>query len=553
MQALLAARIDRLAEREKQVLQTAAVIGKEFPRPLLRVGDRARPATTSEAALSALARPPSSSYEQSLYPVAEYAFKHPLTQEVALARSCRSAAAHARRGGRARSRTASRTVSTSTPRCWRITGRKRASRCGRRVARARGSLGARQRPGGVASPLGPGTRAAGQAAGLARAQSLLLEVYPALIDILDRLGAEAAESEAVFAEAIPLARRANDRRAEALIEAAYAWLKTGQNQWSSVVEHATRAMTLADAEGDRSLQLFARWSLGRAVAWQGKPHESEQIYNQAVEIGGGDAAADIEVLGWRLYVECLSIRSAVQSVLGRPHEALEFAERFPVFLRRSRLRADMAQPATDRIWPCWIMGDAERARRYTGEALQIAERFGADRNVVYALAACGVASCLALRWDEGDALLERARQRIAATGAGREWSMLVDGFQALCRAGIGDCDRSLGLARRGIEQANANALDWPRAMQGALAARVFRMLGARQHQGEIETLIAVTLDLIRRTDMKGMLPLILLERAGLARLRGDAEGMARDLAEARRLFAQMGVTGWDEYARSIEA
>ncbi len=37
-----------------------------------------------------------------------------------------------------------------------------------------------------------------------------------------------------------------------------------------------------------------------------------------------------------------------------------------------------------------------------------------------------------------------------------------------------------------------------------------------------------------------------------ARLRGDAEGMARDLAEARHLFAEMGVTGWDKYARSTE-
>ncbi len=44
-----------------------------------------------------------------------------------------------------------------------------------------------------------------------------------------------------------------------------------------------------------------------------------------------------------------------------------------------------------------------------------------------------------------------------------------------------------------------------------------------------------------------------LERAGLARLRGDVDAMARDLAEARRLFAEMGVTGWDDYARSIEA
>ena len=31
-----------------------------------------------------------------------------------------------------------------------------------------------------------------------------------------------------------------------------------------------------------------------------------------------------------------------------------------------------------------------------------------------------------------------------------------------------------------------------------------------------------------------------------------AKGMARDLAEARRLFAAMGATGWEAYARSIE-
>ena len=36
VQAVLAARIDRLPEREKQVLQTAAVIGKTFGEALLR-------------------------------------------------------------------------------------------------------------------------------------------------------------------------------------------------------------------------------------------------------------------------------------------------------------------------------------------------------------------------------------------------------------------------------------------------------------------------------------------------------------------------------------
>src|SRR5271169_6901150 len=36
VQAVLASRIDRLAEREKQVLQTASVIGKQFSEMLLR-------------------------------------------------------------------------------------------------------------------------------------------------------------------------------------------------------------------------------------------------------------------------------------------------------------------------------------------------------------------------------------------------------------------------------------------------------------------------------------------------------------------------------------
>ena len=44
VQALLAARIDRLGEREKEVLQAAAVIGKDFAEPILqRVSRRDRP------------------------------------------------------------------------------------------------------------------------------------------------------------------------------------------------------------------------------------------------------------------------------------------------------------------------------------------------------------------------------------------------------------------------------------------------------------------------------------------------------------------------------
>jgi predicted ATPase len=85
VQAVLAARIDRLPEREKQVLQTAAVIGKTFSEALLgRVAMSAATIGETElsAALSALVAA-EFLYEAALYPQLQYSFKHPLTQEVA--------------------------------------------------------------------------------------------------------------------------------------------------------------------------------------------------------------------------------------------------------------------------------------------------------------------------------------------------------------------------------------------------------------------------------------------------------------------------------------
>jgi hypothetical protein len=228
-------------------------------------------------------------------------------------------------------------------------------------------------------------------------------------------------------------------------------------------------------------------------------------------------------------------------------------ERLSELLRGPGAHSDISSPACDRIWTCWPLGDADRARQFSSEALRIAERFGADRNVVYALLACGVASCLALRWEEADGLFERAHQRIAVTGAGAEWRDVIDGYRALALAGMSDRERSLALARGAVEQARANALPLVTAVNGLHRARVLRMIGGPQHQHELEAQIVESFDLLQRAGMKSWFPLILLERAGLARLRGDTDARARDLAEARRLFAEMGVTGWDQYARSIEA
>ena len=82
VQAVLAARIDRLPERDKRLLQVASVIGKDFAEPLLAAVAEL-PTNELKAALAGLYRA-ELIYERASYPVAEYAFQHPLTQEVAL-------------------------------------------------------------------------------------------------------------------------------------------------------------------------------------------------------------------------------------------------------------------------------------------------------------------------------------------------------------------------------------------------------------------------------------------------------------------------------------
>jgi tetratricopeptide (TPR) repeat protein len=81
VQAVLAARIDRLPPEEKHMLQTAAVIGNEIPLPLLQAiaelpeADLHRGLAHLQAAEFL--------YETRLFPERQFTFKHALTHEVA--------------------------------------------------------------------------------------------------------------------------------------------------------------------------------------------------------------------------------------------------------------------------------------------------------------------------------------------------------------------------------------------------------------------------------------------------------------------------------------
>jgi tetratricopeptide (TPR) repeat protein len=80
VQAVLAARIDRLAPEDKRLLQTASVIGGDVPFALLLAVSE----LPEDALRTGLARLQTAEllYESSLFPEPEYAFKHALTNEV---------------------------------------------------------------------------------------------------------------------------------------------------------------------------------------------------------------------------------------------------------------------------------------------------------------------------------------------------------------------------------------------------------------------------------------------------------------------------------------
>src|SRR4029077_196971 len=80
VQAVLAARIDRLPQVEKQLLQTAAVIATELPLPLVQaIAD-----LTEDVLHRSLAHLQAAEflYETRLFPERAYTFKHALTHEV---------------------------------------------------------------------------------------------------------------------------------------------------------------------------------------------------------------------------------------------------------------------------------------------------------------------------------------------------------------------------------------------------------------------------------------------------------------------------------------
>ncbi len=259
----------------------------------------------------------------------------------------------------------------------------------------------------------------------------------------------------------------------------------------------------------------------------------------------------LEQAGFVPYVAVLSFGALGYAHSGQPVKGSALARKVVELCLRPGLRVPMSGLVGDDVWICWVLGDGELALRRAEESFRLAESFGAAFNHVHALLKKGIASALVRRWDEARRFLEQGRALMRYTGTGVEYESAYDGYTALCLAALGARQDALDTAERATRTA---AGDGPGVMSvgtGCLRARVLRMVGGADQAEELEAQIADTLEAIACAEMESWRPLILLERAGLHQLTGDGDATARDLGEASDLFRSMGVSGWNDYARSI--
>jgi class 3 adenylate cyclase/tetratricopeptide (TPR) repeat protein len=544
VQAVLSARIDRLEPREKAVLQAAAVIGKEFPEPVLSKVAELEPPGLDEALRNLVGS--EFVYEQELYPEAVYAFKHPLTREVAYGSQLgeRRAADHAAVAQAITEQYPERLDERAAllAQHWESAGE--ALQAARWNARAGTWTGTRdptqslrhwRKVRELADTLPESEEAAALGLG-ARIFSL---------QYAWRLGISHEEAEEMFKEAERLASKAGDIRARAILLSVYAGIR-GIND-GDILEFASlgrESVALAEESGDPTLYMTVAGAPSYGLFQTGKIREGVAILDRAVELADGDPtlAAGISVgcpLGY-----CLMFKGGMLSYAGQLEEAAQLIGRG---MKLAREHEDIETVGWGHMWSVWLayfVGDPDAAIGHAQQALDIAERIGDSFSRTWAWYFRGFAERMQERWPQAIEAMERSR----SLAAERRTAVEGDGYRLLTLGesylGLGEADRALDLVNEGLDVVHSRGQRVGEAFGSVVLARVLLSSGGASASDETEAALARALELITDTDAKSFEPMARVELAELMRQRGDEEARQQELGEAHRLFMEIGASGY---------
>ena len=449
---ILAARIDRLSEREKSLLQSASVIGREFSEPVL-----ARAAVLGDGELEPALRALIAAeflYEQELYPEAVYAFKHPLTQEVAYNSQLgeRRAAVHRR-------------IADALEELYPDKLDERAALLAQHWEAAGDPLAAAQWSARAASWVGLNDIA--EALRHWRKVSELVETLPdsaesnalalgarlARLNYGWRLGISEQEATAHYEAGRELAERSGDRVNLLLITALYATVRGFAGNVDEYSELAEEVNRLTIEIGDPGLRVamatvtaYARWVRGRLA-------EALSVLDEAIAMGTEDPALGGGINLVCPYATCLWMRGMILVSMGYPEEAASSVEHA---MRAAREQGDLEAEGwthNTHIWLARSAGQTELALGHATQGYELAERIGDAFSRIWALYNVGYARLMVGETSEALATIERSIElgREARTALELE-SLRVSGLsEALL--GAGDAGRALEAAQESVRLA----------------------------------------------------------------------------------------------------
>ncbi len=523
VQAVLAARLDRLDERDKRVLHTAAVVGTEFEAALL-----ARALAVPEAELAPALRSLVQAeliVERSLYPALRYAFKHPLTQDVALQTqlSARRAARHA---------DVARALEATTS----------AERLDERAAELAYHW---QESGAAIEAARWHLRAAGwvQNSSYRDIQRHAREVR-ALCDALT----ETQETRDLGIAA----------RAELITAAVIVLTPTVE-----VLEYGREARELFERGGDRSrmARLLSRLAGYHAVGTRVDPAAALAALDEARALARSSDPLTQGVVRLRSILvlrECGHLREAesvaregiddLDGYVGRFSNATYLAgNRGQVRFLLGRLDEaerdldDAVERATKEgsrtlIWFAFLAdlgfwrGDESVVQRWVARCAAV-ERPDVANDVRFTVLQRGQLHLMRGEWREAAEAFERA----AAYGLERALLWL-----AQVRLELGDVPAARALIERAIADAAERGNVLIEIVAQLVLARVLRRADGLGARANVERALDRMGALIDETGAELYRPFMEVERAALAQLLGDDAGRRRALAEAERLFRAIG-------------
>jgi tetratricopeptide (TPR) repeat protein len=544
VQAILAARIDRLAPEAKRLLQAAAVVGKEVPLPLLLpIADA--PEHEVRVELTRL-RDAEFLYEVRLFPDPEYTFKHALTHEVAYQSLLhdRRRDLHARITEAIEQLAAERIAEQSE----RLAHHALHGELWEKAVAYLQQAGLRAMARGAHREAVPYLE---QALGTLRhlpetrqRSELAIDIHIDARNALNPLG-DWARMLDHLQEAEVLARSLGDQHRLGRIATfmMFAWRVTGD--YDVAFKFGQEALAIARTLGDRSIEVIATNYLGETHLSRGEFSEAAKLFERNI---GLDGKLRTERFGTTLIVSAMSefLLGLALSSLGRFDEGIGHVE------SAVRIGGETDHPFTLFLgllhlgWVHLDRGDFPRAAQVLERGLQLGRTWQfVDRTPDFA-AALGYAYALAGRTEESLALGAGAVKAFrAAQGHVAPAYILLSAGGTFLLAGRFDeatnCAREyLALARRrGARGGESRAL--------RLTADVAAASGAENAAGYYREALALA-------EPRGMRPLVAHCHFGLGKLHrrmGDRKQAQEHLTTAMAMYREMGMTYWPEQAKAV--